>query len=766
MLKNQDRSIMGTSKLRLALTILTLTIFFMPFNAQAQQIVRQIEVQGAERVDPSTVLSYLDLEVGQELNRVSLDRALKSLFATGLFADVRLDQRGETIVVNVVENPIINQIAFEGNDEIEDEELQAEVQLRPRQVFTRTKVQSDVTRLYQIYRRDGRFSANIEPKIIKLDQNRVNLVFEIDEGPVTKIKSIRFVGNKKFDDDKLRSEISTKETAWYRFITSDDRYDPDRLSYDQELLRRFYLAQGYADFELISAVAELSNDRDHFFITFTLKEGNRYRVNEVKVDSRIRDFDASVLEPEILLSKGDWYNADLVQESIDQITDKLGDLQYAFVEVRPNVERDRANSTVDITFQVNESPRVFVERINVNGNVRTLDKVVRREMLLVEGDPFNRSKLSRSEQNVRNLDFFETVAVEASPGSAPDRTVIDVDVAEKSTGELSVGAGFSTSDGPLADLRIRERNLLGKGQDLLLSSTIAGERTEFNLSFTEPYFLNRDVSAGFDLFHITRDLQDESSFDQRRTGGALRLGYPWSERWRQTLSLRGERNEITDVSSNASRFIQDQAGERDTIALGQRLTYDSRDSIILPTDGWFLWFDTEVTGFGADSKYVSGKAGASYYYPIWDQVVLNLLGEAGAIEGYGNEDVAINERFYLGGSTLRGFEQAGVGPRDILTNDSLGGNRFYRGTAELGFPVGLPEELGIRGHAFSDFGSLFQIDESGVGIVDESSVRVSAGLGLSWRSPFGPIRVDLAMPLVEEDFDEEEHFRFNFGTRF
>jgi len=759
---------MTISKLKLVLSIVTLALFLMPFSAQAQQVVRQIEVKGAERVDPSTVLSYLDLEVGQELNRVSLDRALKSLFSTGLFADVSLDQRGETIVVNVVENPIINQIAFEGNDKIEDDELQREVQLRPRQVFTRTKVQADVNRLYQVYRRDGRFSVNIEPKIIKLDQNRVNLVFEIDEGAVTKIKSIRFVGNKKFDDDKLRSEISTKETAWYRFITADDRYDPDRLSYDQELLRRFYLSQGYADFELVSAIAELSKDQEHFFITFTLKEGKRYRVGKIGMDSRIRDFEPAVLKPEVSIDEGDWYNADLIQESVDKITDKLGDLQYAFVNVRPNIERNRENATVDITFQINESPRVFVERINVNGNVRTLDKVVRRELLLVEGDPFNRSKLSRSEQNVRNLDFFEGVEVNAGPGSAPDKTVIDVDVAEKSTGELSVGAGFSTADGPLADLRIRERNLLGKGQDLLLATTIAGERTELNLSFTEPYFLNRDVSAGFDLFHVTRDLQDESSFDQRRTGGAVRVGYPWSERWRQTVSFRGERNEITDVDSTASRFIRDQEGERDTLALGQRLTYDNRDSILEPTNGWYLWLDSEVTGFGADSQYVSGKTGASYYYPIFDKVVLNLLAEVGAVEGYNDEDVAINERYYLGGQTLRGFEKSGVGPRDITTTDALGGKRFYRGTAELGFPIGLPEELGIRGHAFSDVGSLFDLDGAAndPSVENESSLRGSAGIGLSWRSPFGPIRVDYAVPYAKENYDQEESFQFNFGTRF
>lgn len=734
--------------------------------AFAQQVIRNIEVRGAERIEPATIVSYLDLRVGDEMTQGNLDHSLKTLFATGLFADVTLSEQGTTLLVEVVENPVINQIAFEGNDKVSDEELLAEIQMRPRQVFTRTKVQSDVTRLYQVYRRNGRFSVNIEPKVIKLDQNRVNLVFEVQEGGVTKVSSIRFVGNKRFEDDSLRSVISTKEEAWYRFISSDDRYDPDRLAYDQELLRKFYLSQGYADFQLTSAVAELSNDRDSFFITFTLEEGQRYKYGNIAIDSQLRDFDTAVLNQYIQMKTGDWYDADRVQEVVDDLTDALGDLQYAFVGVTPDIQRNREAATVDLVFQISETPRVFVERIDVNGNMRTLDKVVRREMLLVEGDPFNKSKLARSEQRIRDLDFFESVNVDVKPGSAPDKTVVDIAVAEKSTGELSIGAGFSTNDGPLADFRIRERNLLGKGQDLLLGALIAGRRTEFDLSFTEPHFLDRDLSAGIDLFHSTRDLQDESSYDQKRTGGGFRIGYPLSERWRQTLRYRAERNEITDIDSDASRFIRDQEGERDTSAISQRLTYDSRDSTLFPTDGWLYWLDTEVSGLGGDSKYVSGKTGATYYYPLADQWVLNILGEVGAMTGYGDTDVEINERFFLGGSTLRGFERAGVGPRDLDTDDSLGGNYFYRGSVETSFPLGLPKELGILGHAFSDFGSIWELDETGVEIADENSIRASVGVGLSWRSPFGPLRVDLAMPVVDEDFDEEENFRFNFGTRF
>jgi outer membrane protein insertion porin family len=731
------------------------------------QVIKEISIIGVERIEPETVLTYMDLRIGDEVSDSELNRILKSLYATGLFADVRLDQKDTLLEVTVIENPVISQIAFEGNDKLDNEELLAEIQLRPRQVFTRTKIQSDVNRLYQVYRRNGRFSVNIEPKVIKLDQNRINLVFEIDEGPVTKVRSIRFVGNKKYDDDKLQSEISTKEARWYSFFANNDRYDPDRLSFDQELLRRFYLSQGYADFRLISANAELSQDKEYFYLTITLEEGERYRVNDVVIDSKLRHFDAEVLKPFVTMSLGDWYDSTEVEKSVDQITDELGNLQYAFVNVRPDIQRNRENQEIDIIFHIQEAPKVFVERINIRGNVRTLDKVIRREMELVESDPFNRSKLAKSEQSISDLNFFEEATVSTLKGSAPDKTIIDVEVSEKSTGELSIGAGFSTNDGPLADVRITERNLLGKGQQLQLAATIAGERTEFDFAFNEPYFLNRDFLAGFDLFHSTRDFQDESSFDQRRTGGGIRFGYPLSDKWRQLIRYRIERNEVTDVRNEASRFIQDQEGKRITSAFSQRLTFDDRDSTLFPTDGRYAWIDAEFAGVGGDANYISGKVGGIYYYPVADGWVLSGLGEIGSIVGINDKDVKINERYFLGGSTLRGFEQAGVGPRDINTEDSLGGNNFYRGSVELSFPLGLPEELGIKGHSFTDFGTLWELDNvTGNGVEDENSIRASAGLGVSWRSPFGPVRVDFALPYAEEEFDVNETFRFSFGTRF
>ncbi|MEZ0259991.1 MAG: outer membrane protein assembly factor BamA [Alphaproteobacteria bacterium] len=736
----------------------------VPF-AEAQQI-RQIRVEGSQRIEPSTVLSYVEMQPGDAFDAEKLDGALKALFATGLFADVSLYQEGNDLIIVVVENPIINQIAFEGNKKVKDEDLLNEVQLRPRNVLTRNKVQTDVERLQEIYRIGGRFSAQIEPKIIKLDQNRVNLVFEITEGPQTLISRISFIGNRHYDDDKLTKVVRSKEESWWRFWSSDDKYDPDRLAFDRELLRKFYLEHGYADFRVENAVAELSPDRKNFFVTYTVEEGPRYRVGKISLASNIPEVKAERYRKVLTFKPGEWYKASEIEKSVSKITAELGRDQQGFVDVKPAAERQRDKKLIDLSFTINEGQKVFVENININGNVRTLDEVIRRELTLSEADPFNISKLKKSEQNLRDLGYFETVEAKPSPGSSPDKANIDVTVEEKSTGELSLGAGFSTSDGPLADFSIKEKNFLGKGQELKLSTTLASSRRELDFSFTEPYFLRRDLSAGIDLFHITRDLQDESSYDSKRTGAGVRLGYPLSEKWRQFLNYRFERNEITNVPATASIYIQQQEGKRTTSAVMQRLTYDATDSKLEPTEGLIARIDTEVAGLGGDARYVRGKLGATYYYPIVDRWILSLLGETGAVQGYGGEDVRINERFYIGGATLRGFADGGIGPRDAATRDALGGNFFYRGSAEVEFPSFLPDDLGVKFHIFSDFASLSEVDGTAGGVNDTASVRVSAGAGASWKSPLGLVRADLAAPIVKEDFDETEIFRFSFGTRF
>jgi len=732
--------------------------------------VREIRVEGAQRVDPATVRSYLLVMPGDPFDADRIDESVKAVFATGLFADVTVRRDGDALVVRVAENPIINRIAFEGNRRLTDEQLQAEVQLRPRVVYTRSRVQNDVQRVQELYRRSGRFAAIVEPKIIQLDQNRVDLVFEIDEGSLTGVNRITFVGNEQFSDSRLRQEIQTRESAWWRIFSSTDNYDPDRLTFDRELLRRFYLSRGYADFRVLSAVAELAPDRTGFFITFTLEEGERYKFGNVDIQANIPGVDPEVLRATVTTKEGGWYDASLVERTVTALTSQLSDLQYAFVDIRPRVTRNKENLTVDIVYEINEGPRVFVERINIVGNLRTLDQVIRREFDIAEGDPFSASRLRRSEQRVRDLGFFEKVEVRRLEGTQPDQAVVEVEVAEQSTGEVSFGAGYSTADGILGDISLRERNLLGRGQDLRVGFTVSGRGTQADLSFTEPYFLERDLSAGFDLFRRTRDNREESSYDERNVGGAFRLGYPLAENLRQRAYYSLTRTTIENVPARASRFIREQEGTRLTSLVGQELSYDRRNSRIDPTEGYVLRLTTDFAGLGGDAQFARARVSAAYHYPIAEDWVLSVGGEVGQIFGLG-ERVAITDRFFLGGDNLRGFRRAGAGPRDLTNgvDDALGGNRIYRATAELTFPLGLPQELGVKGRAFTDMGVLTDADvdpRPNERFVDEGSLRLSVGVGVSWASPLGPIRIDLAKPILKEPYDKDELFRFSFGTRF
>ncbi|MDA0703062.1 MAG: outer membrane protein assembly factor BamA [Proteobacteria bacterium] len=733
--------------------------------AQAGPMVTEVRVDGNQRIESETIFSYLEVKPGDQFDRALMDKSLKDLFDTGLFADVTLVQEGSTVIVRVVENPIINRIAFEGNDKLSDDNLSGEIQLRPRVVYTRTKVQTDVKRILEIYRAGGRFAATVEPKVISLPENRVDLVFEIDEGEVTAVDRINFVGNKVFDDSDLRGVVETEETAWWKFLTSSDTYDPDRLNFDKELLRRYYLANGYADFRVVSAVAELVPNRQGFFITYTVEEGERYKFGTVDIVSELRDLDPEAVREAVQMEPDDWYNADLVEATVDNLTDEVGNLGYAFVDVRPQVRRERDERKIDITFEVSEGPRVFVERINISGNTRTLDKVIRREIQLIEGDAFNTAQLRRSQQRLQNLGFFETVEVNNVPGDAPDKTVVEVEVEEKSTGELSLGAGFSSSEGPIGDFGIHEKNLLGKGQDLGLTFTISGRTQEIDLSFTEPYFLDRNMSAGVDLFRVSKDFEDEAGFDQRSTGFNLRTGYTIAYPLNQQLKYGFSRDEVRNVDSTASRFVREQEGITYASVVSQDLLYDRRNSRFDPTEGYFAKLGHDFAGLGGDVHYLRNRVEGGKYFTLDEDLTLTLSAEAGYIHGL-DDTVRINDRFFLGGDDLRGFAIAGVGPRDLNTGDSLGGDWFYAGTTELSFPIGLPSELGIFGKAFTDFGSVGGSQETGPLIDTSAALRASVGIGLGWSSPFGPVRVDYGFPVLKQEFDKTEALRISFGTSF
>jgi outer membrane protein insertion porin family len=752
------------------LAIAALLAFGAPGYAQragAGGTISAVQIQGNVRAEVETIRSYLQLKEGQPYDPAAADRSLKALFATGLFSDVAIDMQGSTLVVKVTENPIINRVAFEGNRKIEDDQLRDEVQSKARQVFTRARVQADVERILTIYRRGGRYNAVVEPKIIRLEQGRVDLVFEIDEGDVTGIKRISFVGNEHFGDGTLRGKIRTTESAWYRFLTSDDRFDPDRLNLDRELLRKFYLSEGYADFRVVSAVAELSPNRDGFFITFTISEGERYKFGKVEVTSRFQGLDVDTLKGFLTMSEGDWYDADEVEKTVTSMADAVGSLGYAFVDVRPRINRNKDDLTVDVTFDVQEGPRVYVERINIQGNTRTLDRVIRREFRLAEGDAFSTAKVRRSQERLKNLGFFEKVDISAAPGSSQDKTNLEVQVVEQSTGEISFGAGYSTTSGILGDVSIRERNLLGKGQDLRLGVSVGTLSTLIDLSFTEPYFLDRSVAAGFDLFHTSNDRQNIASYSDRSLGFALRTGWAYTEHTRQLLRYTLRQTEIYNVQPWASPLIQSQSGLSVVSEISETVAWDTRDQRLNPTKGWLARNTVAVGGLGGTEYYVRTTADAVIYQTIVEDFVASVGGSVGYVEPFNNATLRLNNRFFIGGDTLRGFRVGGIGPRDANTTDSLGGKYYYTGTAELSFPLGLPKEIGLLGKAFIDVGSLWGPADLNTGnILDSQLMRVGSGVGVQWISPFGPIRVDYAVPIVKENFDKTENIRFSFGTRF
>ncbi|MBT5571425.1 MAG: outer membrane protein assembly factor BamA [Alphaproteobacteria bacterium] len=741
---------------------------YAPVLAQSRgsATVDEIRVVGTQRIDPATVNSYMQLKPGDRYSASKVDESLKTLFNTGLFADVTLRREGNALVVQVVENPIINRIAFEGNRRITNEVLDTEVSLRPRVVYTRTKVQSDVRRLLDVYRRSGRFAATVEPKVIQLPENRVDLVFEIDEGGSTGVRGISFIGNSEFSDGDLRDVIQTRESSFYNFLATNDTYDPDRLSFDRELLRRFYLSEGHADFRVVSAIAELTDDREDFVITFTIDEGPLYTFGDLSVSIQLRGADEAALTENITSETGDIYDADEVESTVQSITDALGELGFAFVDVRPRVNRDRDALKIDVVYEVREGPRVFVERIDIGGNVRTLDTVIRREFTLAEGDAFNTAKLRRTRQRLQDLGFFSRVEVNNNPGSSSDRTVVRVDVEEKSTGELSIGAGFSSTAGALSDITIRERNLLGRGQDLRLSGTLATKQQQIDLSFTEPYFLSRELSAGFDVFYRTTDFGDRSSFQEDEAGFGLRGGYQLTPSLRHTARYTLSRDKIDNISTDASPAIQAQEGTFTTSSIGNEFFYDKRDSRFTPTDGHFVRYNIDLAGFGGTERFVKNELSSGIFRRLFGSAFIGSLdGSVGIINGL-NVDVRVSERFFLGGNRLRGFETAGVGARDLSTGDALGGTKFYRASTEVEFPLGLPDEFDIRGSIFTDIGSVWGNDDPFTNIADDASLRGSVGIGLGWSSPAGPVRINLTRAYLKEDYDLTEFFAFNFGTRF
>ena len=756
-------------------------------SAYAQGVIQDIRVEGNKRVEPETVRSYLTFSTGDAYDPAKVDESLKALFATGLFQDVRIRREGSTIVIVLMESPIVSRVAFEGNREVEDDTLAAEVQLKARAVYTRARVQADVQRILDVYRRQGLYAAQVDPKIINLDNNRIDVVFEISEGPSTKVRAINFIGNSAFSDSQLRYVISTTQTNLLSFLKGTNVYDPDRLNLDRELLRQFYMKNGYADVRIVSATADLDRDGRGFFITFTIEEGERYRFGPIDVESALPSVNVDALRHVILTRTGRVYNAEKVEKTIEALTIEVSQQGYAFGQVRPRFERDEATHTMGIVYTIDEGPRIYIERINIVGNFRTEDNVIRREFRLSEGDAFNRLLVEAARKRLRALGFFKTVDIDTQPGSGPDRVIIVVKVEEQPTGELSFGAGYSTSEGVIGDISITERNLMGNGQDVRLGFSGSLERAQVDFSFTEPHFLDRNLAAGFDLFYKEVDFQDVASFSQRDAGGDIRLGFPIADNTQLGLRYKFEKEDIFNVSSNASLAVKESAGTSNVSSVGYTVAYDTRNLPQSPTSGIFASFSQDLAGVGGDVNYIRSVADARGYYPITNKLTLVGRVQGGNIEGWGGDDVRMTDLFFKGGETIRGFKRAGIGPRDACedpvtgervrpcSKDALGGKVYWATTAELRFPFPfIPDNLGMQGAIFVDAGSLFDpsdfalnaVAREGSFIFDSSQVRLSSGFSIIWQSPLGPLRADIAQALLKADFDKTEIFRFGASTNF
>jgi outer membrane protein insertion porin family len=743
----------------------------IPFAAAAQEtpaqtqpqgeVIRSIAVAGAERLEQGTILSYIQLRAGQVWTPAAADQVLKDLAATELFADqdIQFDRATGSVLITVVENPVINRVVLEGNRRLKSDKIEPEIKLAPRQIFTRSKVRADVARIIELYKRQGRYAASVEPKMVQLSQNRVDVIFEITEGPKSKVRAINIIGNEKFSDSKLKDEMLTSESSLLKIFSSTTSYDPDRMAYDQQLLRQFYLTQGYAEFRVVSAVAELTPDKRDFIITYVVEEGERYKFGDVKVESEIRDFDSTAMSRSLPMKAGDWYDAKMVEDTVERLQEVAGTFGYAFAEVRPRPTPNRETLTMDVVFNIGEAQRTYVERIDVNGNTLTQDKVVRREFRLAEGDAFNSLAVKRTTNRVNGLGYFqENFEVEQVDGSTPDRIVLEANVQEQATGQLTLSAGFSSLESFIFQGSIQQRNFRGRGQTVGISANYSRYSRAGSVSFTEPYLFDKNISAGIDIYR--RDYNNgyfdrqSATYEQATTGMQLRVGVPLTEYTSILGSYTLNYDQISldegqffaDLDGDgvqscepllAGRYLCEAIGDRVKSILGISLLYNNLDNYQRPTRGQSASATIDFAGLGGSTRYVRLRSNAAQYWPIGGGLVFSLRGEAGVIKGLtdrgpGVSDVLLSDRFFLGEPQMRGFDIRGLGPRVIrrfyttdadgnvvLTplddrssvDDALGGTGYYLGRAELEIPLGSgARELGLRPSVFFDIGSVFGIE--------------------------------------------------------
>ena len=750
----------------------------------AAGVVQRILVDGNERIERDTILSYLSIQPGDTVGPEQIDLAIKTLFKTDLFADVAIELKDGTLAVRVVENPIINQVVFEGNHNTKDDKLRDEVTVRPRGIFTRSKVQSDVQRIVELYRREGRISVTVTPKIVQLPQKRVDLIFEIDEGKKSGIQRINFLGNKQFSENDLRGVVVTKESRFYRFFSSNDNYDPDRLDYDQEQLRKFYRNHGFYDFRIINSVAELAPDKNGFVVTYTIDEGQKYKFGKLKVVTALKKLNGDLLQQLLPIREGQMYEDDKIQKATDALTFAAGAAGFAFVDVVPHYQANKKTRAVDLTFDVREGPRVYVDRIDVVGNTVTLDYVIRREMLVTEGDAYNRVLVDRSKQQIRSLGFFKDVDIKQLPGSAPDRTNLQVKVTEQPTGELSFSAGYSSVDRLVADIGVTQRDFGGRGQDVRAEVSVGSLRQLINFSFTEPRFLGRSLSAGVDLYAQRYDFTTYSGYTSNSIGASVRLGFPLGQFLSLSTRYTIHQDDVSVASGECgdppllSPIICGETGSTFTSAPGFTLRWDHRNDAFNPTRGFYIQASQDFAGLGGNTKYIKTTGEGGWYHGFTPDFIFSVTGNAGYVAAWGGSAIPVNDRFYIGGNTFPGFQVAGIGPRDTNPSfDQALGAKFYAvGALEQTFPNGLPEQYGIKTALFTDFGTAGLLDDVNKRnsithsiiptVKDDLKLRASAGISVFWKSPLGPIRIDLSDVLAKDKYDKTENFKFSTSTRF
>jgi outer membrane protein insertion porin family len=746
---------------------------------QVQPIIRRIVVLGTQRIEPATVLTYVNMHEGDVYVAANVDDALKALFSTGLFSSashIDFNAATATLTVQVSENPIVNQVVFEGNSKMSSKDLTKEIQIKPRSVFTQAKVQADVVRLMEVYRRNSRFAARIDPQIIARPQNRVDLIFAINEGTATGVSRIHFIGNKVFNASTLRGQIATEESAWYKVLSTNDNYDPDRLEYDRQLLNRYYHQRGYYDFKVTSAVAQLAPGGDSFYVNFTVNEGVRYDIGKVTINSKIPELTQTQLLPLVGMRSGQIYNQDLVQKALDALTNAAGGKGYAFATVNPRLNANPKDRTIDISFNIDQGPRVYIEHIDISGNTRTLDKVIRREFRLVEGDAFNRALVDRSRARIQSLGFFKDVSIKPSPGSQPDRTNVTVAVTEQSTGSVSVGLGYSSYSSVIGDVSYTEINLFGRGQQLAAVARLSQIQRQFQLSFSEPWFLDRPLSAGFDLQKVLNNYQ-QAAFQSDVDALSLRLGFPVTEYSSVQLYYMYKIQTVEVFGASAPVDILLETGTQNGSIIGYNYLYADLDNARNPGNGVSFSLGQNFAGFGGTLRYLETTSAVGLYRTIFDNnVVASLSARVKYITGYDGTPVPVNSRYFEGGDTFRGFAIAGVGPRDLALGQlgAVGGNFSAIGTFSARFPGLLPESFGVKMALFSDFGVIGHVDTipslrvcaATSCIKDNLAFRGSAGVSMSWVSPFGPLNIDLGIPFAKTTYDREQIIHFSTGTGF